>query len=669
MTSKITLTLCEVEDTEDGVVRLDASDMHTLGVSQNDVISATGNRKVYLIVKSSLIGDHNQRLAGVSPQTANNLGYTSGQKINLVSERVHIPFAERVTLKTPDYLDQIHAISRKNQIGIFWNNRVLNDGDEISIPTLSEYSLKVKVSTIQPEGPAKITSSTEFSVGTNIVDNSILKIGGLREDYKICKSLSEKLLKQNTSISAHSVLLSGISGCGKSQLIKRLAQEMKVEFQTLDAYQLVDDYIAQGSIDLSGYLHDIAKKGKSILMIDHLEALSLKDEQSSVISTASRFVVAQLCSLLDDASSQPNVLVFGITSKDLEDRFYNNQRFGVHLRIDPPNRWGRYEILYIATEEMLLNEDVDLSLIAELSTGMTAKNLNDLVRCAALSSKEKKIKQNDFISAFRSIIPSAKEDVQCDIPSTLWNEVAGLDDIKQLLCETISWSLLEDKKFSESGIRPPKSILLSGGEGTGKTSLVRALAGFMPMHFIEVNCPVLITKRKDIGQKYLKDCFNLARRKAPCLIFFDDIDVFFESISEHDEDIHYHNSIISQLLVELDALSNMKGVIVIAATNRPDRLSKDMLKPDRFDFALTLPMPNLSARKKILQIHARKLPLSAEIDFDQLALSINGMSSAEIANLCNRVGLMAIRNSMNKSSGMPVVTPDLFAQALRGRKS
>ncbi len=671
MTSEITLTLCEIMDTDDGAVRLDSSDMHLLGIGAGDTIAAEGNRRVYLTVKPALLGDRNQRLAGVSQQTAHNLGYSSGQKINLVADRLHIPVAERITLQAKDDLDQIHILARKDQIGNFWNKRTLVEGDEFSIPTLGSYPLKVKVTSMQPTGPARIGRTTEFSIGSSIVDTGILRIGGLRDNYRLCQSLARARLTKSSPIAAHSILLAGPSGCGKSRLVERLAQEMEVAFKNLDAYQLVDRWISQGPIDLSSYLHELAKRGKTILLLDHLESLSDIQTHSSTIAAAARAVTAQLCTLLDDVSTQPDILVFGITSAPLDHRFNHNQRFDMKIQIDPPNRWGRSEILHLATEHLPLEKDTDFTLISTLATGMTAQDLNNLARTAALSAKNK-ITAEDFMSAFRSLTPSTAEDVQCDIPNTLWDEVAGLDDIKQLLKETISWSLIDHKKFCDAGVTPPRSILLSGGEGTGKTSLVRALAGFMPMHFIETNCSVLMTRTPEAGQSYLKKAFTLARRKAPCLVFFDDIDVFFESVQNAEDENLYNHSLVSQLLVELDTLSSMPGVVVIAATNRPDRLSRDILKPGRFDYAVTLPMPDQAARKKVLQIHARKLPLSADIDFDRIATSVQGMSSADIANLCNRVGLMALRQSMNKPSDvgtMPVVTPELFAQALRGRKN
>ncbi|MDD5587183.1 MAG: AAA family ATPase, partial [Alphaproteobacteria bacterium] len=251
-----------------------------------------------------------------------------------------------------------------------------------------------------------------------------------------------------------------------------------------------------------------------------------------------------------------------------------------------------------------------------------------------------------------------------------WHDVAGLDDTKRLMRETLEWSLRHDEKFAANGVRPPCSILLSGGQGTGKTSLVRALASVIPLNFVEISCPVLTTRDADASARTIHDCFALARRKAPCLVFLDDIDVLFESQGAS-EPVSVPRPVVARLLNELDGLALFPGVVVIASTNRPDRLTMDVLRPGRFDYAVALPMPDHAARKKILEIHARKLPLAADVDFDRLAAATQSMSPAELANLCNRVGLIALRQSLGGEQGgviPPVVNAALFEQALRGRK-
>jgi transitional endoplasmic reticulum ATPase len=306
-----------------------------------------------------------------------------------------------------------------------------------------------------------------------------------------------------------------------------------------------------------------------------------------------------------------------------------------------------------------------------LTADATARDLCRLVKTASSLAQGARLTDKDFVSAFRHIEPSAAAEVRCDIPDVLWHDVAGLDDIKRLMRETLEWSLRHDEKFASNGVSPPRSILLSGGQGTGKTSLVRALASVIPLNFIEISCPVLTTHNADVAARMLHDCFALARRKAPCLVFLDDIDVLFEGHGSSSESESTPLPAVARLLSELDGLAMFSGVAVIASTNRPDRLTMDVLRPGRFDYAVSLPMPDHAARKKILEIHARKLPLAADVNFDRLADDTQGLSPAELANLCNRVGLMAIRQSLGDDRGgiiPPVVNAALFDQALRGRK-
>lgn len=286
-------------------------------------------------------------------------------------------------------------------------------------------------------------------------------------------------------------------------------------------------------------------------------------------------------------------------------------------------------------------------------------------------AKGPRVAERDLFEAFRSLTPSAAGAVRCDIPTTSWDDVGGFDDIKQMLCDTLTWSLQLYDRFAAVGVRPPSSVLLSGGSGTGKTALVRALASYIPVNFIEVDCALLAAYGPDGAADFLQNSFALARRKAPCLIFFDEIDVLFESEETDADAAPHHHPIVAQLMANLDSMAMFPGVVVIAASSRPDRLTAEILRPGRFDFAIALPLPDAAARKKILQIHARKLPLASDIDFEKLAGATHGMSPAEIANLCNRVGMMALRNSLSSPEGgliPPVVNGALFDQALRGRK-
>ncbi|HAX91782.1 MAG TPA: hypothetical protein DCY07_06200, partial [Rhodospirillaceae bacterium] len=640
MVSDLTLTLYEIPETQDGVVHLDMADMHVLGVSAGDLVCVEGARRVHLLVMPAFMGDRNQRLARVSPLTVSNLGSYSGQKARLLPERVKLPLAERVTVQAVDDLDQSHLIARHSQLAGYCLKRAVAVDDEIRVPTLGAYPLKVKVIGVTPAGGAQIGHATEFSVvgspDERTGEKGLPAIGGVREAYLTCQKLVKARFSKSFSYAARSALLTGPEGCGKATMVARLAKECGATLHVIDGYRLLNVWMAQGISGLETELSDLDRRGSGILLLDHLEAL-VQVGNSEALAASTHALIEQLCAVLDELPTRPNVFVFGVIAGEGAALGRLAARFDFRLCVDAPNRWGRSELLHIATNGLTLDTDVDLGELAAITSGMTARDLFALTSAASYFAASPKVRAQDFMMAFRNQTPSAHSEILCDIPLTYWDEVAGLDDIKQVLLETLTWSLFDRDKFLTAGVKPPRSILLSGGQGTGKTSVVRALTTNIPMNYIEIACPAMMAKYQNDKASFLTETFALARRKAPCLVFFDDIDALFETLSTDSDTAPHQHPLVAQLVAELDALPLMAGVVVVAATNRPDRLTQDILRPGRFDFAMTLPMPDNAARKKVLQIHARKLPLSSDIDFDRLAGNTQGMSSAELANLCNRV--------------------------------
>jgi transitional endoplasmic reticulum ATPase len=671
MLSELSLTLHESPDVHDGIVRLDPADMRLMGILPKEVVALFGVRMAYATVLPAYMEDRNQRLALVSPLLRRNIGVPSGHKIQVIAERKKPVIAETLHLRLADDLDLLHLSARQNQLSTYWHERVIVTEDWLQIPTLDRTPLMVQVTAVQPEGLVQIVSGTTYALSAEKAMDGLPGIGGLRDVCHTCRSLGVARLKSGLTLAARSVLLTGPSGCGKARLVKRLSAELGVPLVTLDAYQLLDKQVAHNPADLGVSLTDLARRGPTLLLLDHLEALSTDAPSPLALATASRTVVARLCALLDEVFLQPNIMAFSVLSGALDPRFKERQRFDVVLPVDAPNRLERHEILTLNAHSLQLSDKVDLAQLAAITSGATARDLSQLVTAAARLAAGPCLAEEDFTAALRSMEFSALSEVRCDVPEVSWNDVAGLDDIKQLLRETLSWSLKHHDRFADAGIKPPRSILLSGGQGTGKTSLVRALPTVVPLNFIEISCPTLATLTIVKATAVLRDSFALARRKSTCLVFFDDLDVLFDVRGVDDAGPGF-SPLVAQLLIELDDLSLLPGVIVIASTNRPDRLSQEILRPGRFDFAVTLPMPDHSARKKILQIHAHKLPLAADVDFDHLAGIMNGMSPAEIAGLCNRVGIMALRQSLSEESGgllPPVANAALFEQAMRGRKS
>lgn len=667
MISELSLTLHVSPDVDDGVVRLDPLDMRLMGVIPGGVVGLAGACTSYARVLPALMGERNQRLALVSPLLSQNIGVQTGHKVQVLAHRAEVPVAERLTLQVEDDLDELHLSVRMRLMESCWHGRYVVEGDWLRVPTVSRNQLFAQIVDLQPKTSAQILSGTQYIL--HVADNNkkVLELGGLRDAYRTCEKLAVSKFKAGLPTAASSVLVNGPSGCGKSRLVKRLGEALEVPVVWLDIHHLIDKHLLQHVDPFAVSLTDLARRGPAIIALDHLEGLAYRDNSPPSLLASSRLVLSHICALLDEVALHPNLMVFGIGSGEIEPRLTEHQRFDVMLPIDAPNSLERHEILLLATRSLPLAESVDLAGLAESTYGATARDLRQLVSSAFRLSQSAKITHHDFNNACRLVDYSIADDVHCDIPSTSWHDVAGLDDIKQLLKDSLSWSLKHHELFSQAGVSPPRSILLSGGQGTGKTSLVRALVNVVSVNFIEVNCSVLSAYDAVRAERVVHDSFALARRKSPCLVFFDNIDVLF--------DVHGMSEtaspLVPRLLIELDHLSKLPGVVVIAATNRPDRLSSDVLRAGRFDFALTLPMPDAAARKKIFQIHARKLPLASDVDFDRLASLTQGMSPAEIATLCNRVGVMAIRQSLSDEHGamLPAVASvALFEQVMRARK-
>jgi len=680
MLSDVLLTLQISADVNDGVIHLDPADMRLLGVMVGDLIAAEGGRRAYLEVCAAFLGDRNQRLARVSPLTAANLGAFGGQKIHILPERVKLPLAERVVLETSDDVDRLHLIARQRHLADHCMKRAVSVGDEILIPTLDRFPLRARVAHVAPAGAARVGLASAFVVASLAAgslggDAPPPPLGGLREAYKICRRIMPaRFVGSNKGGEGgppvRSILLSGAEGVGKAHLVHRLAQECGVFLQVIDVYKLMERKASRGSVDLEDWLSDLARRGPSFLILDRLEALS---EEGGALSSAAESFLTQLEELFDALPMHASIVVFGVLAGEVPQKNRLISRFDFALHVDRPNMWGRREVLHVATENMALADDVDLDDLAVHAFGMTARDLCVMARAAACLAGSGKVGMADFMAAYRSFNPRplAPVGALCDIPQTSWEDVAGLDDIKQLLNETLAWSINGQTPFINAGINPPRSILLSGGQGTGKTSLVRGLAAHKPMNYIEVSCPAMMAQHGDASARFVSACFALARRKAPCLLFFDDIDALFEMASGQLEEAPHRNPLIAQLMVDLDTLSPLAGVVVVAATNRPDRLTAEVLRVGRLDFAVTFPMPDAAARRKIFQIHTRKLPIASDVDFERLAASTQSFSPADIAALCNRVGLLALRQSMGvggERDAVIVVTSEHFEQALRGRK-
>ncbi|MFX1245555.1 MAG: AAA family ATPase, partial [Promethearchaeota archaeon] len=405
------------------------------------------------------------------------------------------------------------------------------------------------------------------------------------------------------------------------------------------------------------------KNAPSIIFIDELDSIAPKRED--VQGEVERRVVAQLLALMDGLQGRGRVIVIAATNRQdaLDPALRRPGRFDREIELPVPTRNGRKDILLIHTRGMPLSKDVNLDLLADATHGMVGADLAAIAREAAMNTlrrilpkinldedrplapevlEELEVTNDDFDEALRRAEPSAMREVYLEIPKVTWDDVGGLKDVQGELREAVEWPLKYPAKFEKVGIQPPKGILLVGPPGGGKTLLAKAVATESEANFIAIRGPEIFSKWVGESEKGIRKIFRKARQVAPSIIFFDELDSLAPSRGQW-HGSHVYESVLNQLLAELDGMEELKNVVVIAATNRPEIIDRALLRPGRFDRIILVPPPDKDARLEILQVHTRGMPLDKDVSLSELAKTTEGYSGADLANLIREAGMFAIR--------------------------
>ena len=395
---------------------------------------------------------------------------------------------------------------------------------------------------------------------------------------------------------------------------------------------------------------------------------------------------------MDGLKSRGQVVVMAATNRpdDLDEALRRPGRFDRELRINPPNDSARREILQIHTRNMPLeNREELLDEIAKNTIGYTGADLEVLCKEAALKSikpfykslikfdseeeneDEKKklignirVTRENFLDALKIVEPSAMREVLINKPSVKWSDVGGLEKAKDKLREFVELPLIRPDLYSKAGVKPSKGVLLHGPPGTGKTLLAKAVATESNANFISVKGPELVSKWVGESEKHVREIFKKARQVAPAIIFFDEFDSISKlrgmSMSDSTE------RIVNQLLTELDGVEELEKVIVIAATNRKDLIDPSLIRAGRIDAHVELGIPNSETRKKIFEVHTKKMPLSKDVKIEEFVKKTDGWTGADIESICRNAGINAIkRNYKLKDSNKFVISKEDFEGAFK----
>lgn len=688
-----------------GIARIDPEDMKKIGAETGDVIQITGKKKTAAKVMPAYPETRGKGLVQIDGIIRNNS--LTGIDDNVYIEKAEAKKAEKVVLAP---LEQTHpwlGESYGKHVNRLLEGLPLVEGDQIRLNLLGT-NISFVVAQLEPKSDAVIVyPTTEIKLEKKAVETgrkigaTYEDIGGLNEQIERIREMIELPLRHPEVFDRlgieppKGVLLHGPPGTGKTLIAKAVANETFATFISLSGAEIHGKYYGESEAHLREIFEQAAKNKPCIIFIDEIDAIAPKREE--VTGEVEKRVVSQLLALMDGLESRGQVMVIGATNRPnaIDPALRRGGRFDREIEIGVPNKEGRFVIFQIHTRGMPLTEDVDLQKLADLTHGFTGADISELCKEAAMKALRKVLPEIDFeadhipvevlnklvvtmdnfLDALRIVEPSAMREVIIQTPNVKWEDVGGLEETKQSLREAIEWPLKHPDIFKEAGAQPPKGVLLYGPPGSGKTLLAKAVASESGVNFINIKGPELISKFVGESEKGVRETFKRARQTAPCIIFFDEIDALAPSRGTGIGDSHVSERVISQLLTEMDGLEELRGVIVLAATNRIDLIDSALLRTGRFDQIIHVPPPDEEARLEVFKIHTKKNPLAKNVSLQELTVKTEGYMGSDIEAICREATMLAIRRYINgtqqesnKNSPKLEVTTKDFEQAIESIK-
>jgi len=679
---KLKVTEAVGKDVGRALARIGPEDMARLQAAIGDTVEVVGKRTTVCKVMPAYKELRGQSRIQLDGLTRENAGAALDEFVQV--QKVAIRPAQRIGLApltvAPDARD-LHYI------GSLLDGLPVREGDRIRAVLFGSRSADFRVDSTTPRGPVLINPTTELTIGKAEAKESSRMavpyedIGGLKPQLHRIREMIELPLRhpevfERLGIDApKGVLLHGPPGCGKTLIARAIAHETEANFFSVSGPEIIHKFYGESEAHLRKVFEEATRQGPSIIFLDEIDAIAPRREQ--VVGEVEKRVVAQLLALMDGLTKRQNVIVIGATNipNALDPALRRPGRFDREIAIPIPDRNERLNILEIHSRGMPLRQDVDMNLLAEITHGFVGADLEALCREAAMIClrdiladmdfslakipyerlAKLEVRMDHFMAALQEVEPSAIREVFVEVPNVRWSDVGGLGKLKQRLVEAVEWPLQYAPFFEQMGVRPPKGILLSGPPGCGKTLLAKAIANESRVNFISVKGPALLSKYVGESERQVRDVFRKARQAAPCIIFFDEIDALMPVRGGAVSDTPVTDRVLSQFLAELDGVEEIKGVVVLGATNRLDRLDPAILRPGRFDEVVEIPLPDELERREIFEVHLRGKPMARNIKVSALAAKTKDFSGAHIASVCNLAALRAVRRAV-------VVLKDLSAK-------
>ncbi len=692
--ASITLRVAEAltKDVGRGIARMDPEDIKRLGAEIGDVVALTGKRLTAAKVMPAYPQDRGKGLVQIDGIVRENAGASLDEKVS-VRKATYQP-AQSAVLVSLDSLRGAPGLQHARYLSRLLEGMPVTVGDRVRVDLLGTRAQDFSVAETTPKGIVLIGPATTIQIkGEAAPERKAAKIsyediGGLEREIHRIREMIELPLKypevfERLGIDApKGVLLHGPPGCGKTLIARAVAYETSAYFIHVNGPEIVHKFYGESEAHLRNIFEDASRHAPSIVFLDEIDAIAPK--RAEVVGEVEKRVVAQLLALMDGLKSRGEVIVIGATNIPgaLDPALRRPGRFDREIVIPIPDRNGRLTILEIHTRGMPLADDVNIKKIAAITHGFVGADLEALCREAAMSALRKILPNIDFAQAsipyeqlaelqvtmanfdeaLREVEPSGIREVFTEIPDVKWEQVGGLDEIRAVLQQAIEWPLKYGHLFEYAKTPPPKGILLTGPPGTGKTLVAKAVASESQVNFISVKGPALLSKWVGESEKGVREVFKKARQAAPCIIFFDELDSLAPRRDSATGDSHVAERVVSQFLTEMDGIEELKGVVILGATNRLDIIDPALTRPGRFDLILELPVPNREGRLVIWRIHTANKPLAKDVDLNGLVEASDGMVGADIESVCRQASMFAIREFIEKYPSAEDVTRFQIAQ-------
>ncbi len=668
-----------IKDMGRAYARMDPEDMAKIGANIGDVLEVVGKRRTVckaMPAYKDLRGHSRIQLDGISRQNAR-----AGIDETVSVRKIGANPADRIVLSPVNVKPSERDLE---YIGSLLDGLPVVEGDLVKATLFGSRSADFTVESVSPKEPVLINPTTQLVVGKSGEAKagrtiSYEDIGGLKPQLHRIREMIELPLRypevfERLGIDApKGVLLHGPPGCGKTLIARSIANETDAKFFTVSGPEIIHKFYGESEAHLRKIFADAAAQGPSIVFLDEIDAIAPQREK--VVGDVEKRVVAQLLALMDGLNKRQNLIVIAATNipNALDPALRRPGRFDREISIPIPDKNGRRDILEIHSRGMPLAQDVDMSHLAEITHGFVGADLEALCREAAMICLRRlmpdidfamagipyerlamlEVTMDDFTTALKEVEPSAIREVFVEVPDVRWEDVGGHSALKERLVEAVEWPLSYPEIFAEAGVKPPKGILLSGPPGCGKTLIAKAIANESKVNFISVKGPALISKYVGESEKGVREVFKKARQASPCIIFFDEIDALVPSRGGSASDSHVSERVLSQFLAELDGIEELKGVLILGATNRADMLDPAVMRTGRFDEHFEILAPEQKDREEIFAVHLKNKPFVKKVDIKTLASKTEGFSGADISGVCNQAALKAVRRAVQKIKEAP----------------